>query len=108
MRTDSGRLSAEPVSELFGISKSELARLVGRTPQALSKTPDAESLQPPLEYFDKIARLRILLKDDTAFRKWLRTRNPSLDDKAPLELIREKKWQVLADFVDDTLTGTPG
>jgi hypothetical protein len=107
LRTATGRLSAEPIAELFGISKSELARLLGRTPQALWKTPDAEAIQLELGYFEKAARLRLMLKDSTRFRKWLRTPNPSLEGKAPLDLIREKRWQVLADFVDDILAGTP-
>jgi Antitoxin Xre/MbcA/ParS C-terminal toxin-binding domain len=107
LRTASGRLSAEPIAKLFGISKSELARLVDRSPQALWKTPDAEALQNQLGYFEKIARLRLVLRDETRFRRWLRTANPSLSGKTPLDVIREKKWQIVADLVDDILAGTP-
>ncbi len=108
LRTSSGRLSAESIAELFGISESELARLVGRSPQSLWKTPDAESLQDQLTYFEKIGRLRLVLKTREKFRKWLHTANPRLADRRPIELIRQKRWQVLADLVDDILVGSPG
>ena len=42
-----------------------------------------------------------------AMRKWLRNPNPNLAGKAPLDLARTGKWLVLADFVDDMLTGSP-
>jgi hypothetical protein len=107
LRTASGRLSAEPIAKLFGISKSQLARLVDRSPQALWKTPDADALQNQLGYFEKIARLRLILKNKTRFRRWLHMPNPSFNGKAPLDLIREKRFQIVADLVDDTLAGTP-
>jgi transposase len=44
------------VAKLFGVSLSQLARWVGRTRQALTKTPDAASLQPALGYFERVAR----------------------------------------------------
>ena len=40
-------------------------------------------------------------------RKWLRNPNPNLSGKAPLDLARKGKWLVLADFIDDMLTGSP-
>ena len=40
-------------------------------------------------------------------RKWLRNPNPNLAGKAPLALAFTGKWLVLADFIDDMLTGSP-
>jgi Protein of unknown function (DUF2384) len=108
LRTSTGRLSVRPISELFKISKSELGRLLHRTPQALWKTPDAESLQSELGYFERMARMRLILKSDADFRKWLRTANSALSGRSPLDIIREKRWQIIADLVDDVLAGTPG
>jgi len=108
LREANGNLSVKNVAPLFRLSLRELAQLLGRTPQALSKTPDADSLQDALGYFEKIARLRSVLADDDAFRKWLRIGNPTLGGLTPLMILRERKWQELADLVDDVLMGSPG
>ncbi|HMO97872.1 MAG TPA: MbcA/ParS/Xre antitoxin family protein [Kiritimatiellia bacterium] len=107
LRESGGNLSARIIADLYDIKMAELARLLGRTPQALSKTPDADTLQNDLAYFERIARLRLRLKDDDSFRKWLRMKNPQLDGHTPLDVLKMKKWQELADYVDDMLTGAP-
>ena len=76
--------------------------------QAVSKTPDADSLQQTLGYFERVARLRLVTKSDAEFRKWLRMPHPEVDGKNPLELLAKGEWQAVADFVDDILIGTPG
>jgi hypothetical protein len=108
LRDTSGNLSAELVAKLYGVSLSQLATWLGRTRQALAKTPDADSLQDDLSHFGRVARLRVALADDAEFRKWLRTPNDQLDGGKPLDWIARKRWQALADFVDDMLTGAPG
>jgi len=107
LRESSGNLSAKKIAALFDLKMAELARLLGRSPQALSKTPDADALQNDLAYFERIARLRLRLHDDESFRKWLRMKSQPLDGHSPLDVLRMKKWQELADFVDDRLTGAP-
>ena len=107
LREEGGNLSAKKVAKLFGLSLRAIAQLMARTPQALSKTPTADSMQNELGYFERIARLRLVLKNDAAFRKWLRMGNTALGGKKPMEFLQERKWQALADFVDDILTGTP-
>jgi uncharacterized protein (DUF2384 family) len=47
------------------------------------------------------------LKSDDAFRKWLRTPHSLLEDESPLHLMAQGEWQVMADYVDDMLTGAP-
>ena len=108
LRETNGNLSAVRVAKVFGVSLSQLAGWLGRTKQAVSKTPDADSLQETLGYFERVARLRLLTKSDAEFRKWLRMPHPEVDGKNPLELMAKGKWQAMADFADDILTGTPG
>jgi Protein of unknown function (DUF2384) len=108
LREENGNLSAVRVAKLYGTTLSQLAAWLGRTKQAVSKTPDAESLQESLGYFERIARMRLLLKSDAEFRKWLRKPHPEVDANNPLDLIAKHQWQAVADFVDDILSGTPG
>lgn len=106
LRTVKGKLSATAVASAFGLSLSQLASGLGRTRQALSKTPDAGSLQDQLGFFERVARLRTVLPK-AAFLKWLRMPNTELDEKRPLELLASGERQVVADLVDDMLTGAP-
>ena len=106
VRTSSGKLSAELLAALYGVTSAELARWLGRTKQSISKTPDADSLQADLEYFERIARLRVGWSDED-FRKWLRMPNKLLDEETPIGLIAKGKWQLVADFVADMVTGNP-
>ena len=107
LRVSSGNLSAERVAKVFGVSLSQLAGWLGRTRQAVSKTPAADSLQPALNYFERVARLRLVTKNDAEFRKWLRMPNELLGGRTPLLCLKTGAWQEIADQVDDMLTGTP-
>ena len=107
LREANGNLSAARIAKVFGVSVSQLAGWLGRSKQAVSKTPDADSLQPALGYFERVARMRLVTGNDAGFRKWLRTPNKLLENASPLELLAKEDWQVMADYVDDTLTGAP-
>jgi hypothetical protein len=106
LRVANGNLSAESVATVFGVSLSQLASWLGRTRQALTKTPDADSIQNQLAYFERVARLRAVVPGD-GFQKWVRMPNAELDDKTPLNLLAGGEGQVIADLVDDMLTGAP-
>lgn len=106
LRAESGRLSADRVAEVFGLSVAEVAKILGASRQAVSKTPDAQALQERLRHFERIARLRTILPGGD-FLKWLNLQRPSLGEKAPLDLIKAKKAVVVADLVEDMLTGAP-
>lgn len=108
LREANGNLSAVRVAKLFGVSVSQLAGWLGRTKQAVSKTPDADSLQDALGYFERVARLQLLTKSDTEFRKWLRMPHELLDNAPPLELLAKGEWQALADWVEGILAGDLG
>jgi uncharacterized protein (DUF2384 family) len=107
LRESNGNLSADRVARLYGIGLSQLARWLGRTKQALSKTPDADSLQDGLAYFERVARLRLVTENDAEFRKWLRMPNDTLGNRTPLDLMKSGLWQEMADKVDDMLSGMP-
>lgn len=94
------------MAKLYGVSLSQLAKWLGRSRQTLTKTPHADSLQGDLSYFERIARLHLVLGNSN-FRKWLRLPNPQLANEKPLTWIARKRWQPLADLVDDMLTGAP-
>lgn len=107
LRVENGNLSAVEIARVLGLSVNALAQILGRTRQALTKTPDADSLQNELSFFERIARLRTVLSDDAEFRKWLRMPHAELNGERPLRWIERKRWQALADLVDDMLTGAP-
>ena len=107
LRAAGGNLSADAVAAVFGVSLNQLAGWLGRTRQALSKTPDADSLQDNLVAFEQVARLRTVLAPD-AFRKWLRMPNGQLDSAKPLDLLATRQRRlIVAELVEDMLTGMP-
>lgn len=106
LRVPNGNLSAAAIARAFGVSVNQLARWVGRSRQALAKTPDADSLQNELAFFERVARLRAVLQREQ-FLKWLRMRNSQLDGQTPLELMAQGERQVVVDLVEDMLTGAP-
>lgn len=106
LRSASGKLSAERVAEVFGLSKAELAGLLHRSRQSVWKTPDADSLQEPLRPFERVARLRAALSAGD-FRKWLHLANRELGNRTPIDWIREERAPAVADLVEDVLTGSP-
>jgi len=106
LRAASGNLSATAVAKVFAVSVNELAGWLGRSRQSLAKTPDADSLQNELAFFERVARLRAVVTQER-FLKWLRMPNDQLDGATPLELMAKGERQVMVDFVEDILTGAP-
>lgn len=106
LRAKSGKLSANQVASVFGLSVAELAALVGRARQTASKTPEADSLQPLLQPFERVARVRAVLGQND-FPKWLHLPNDELDGRTPFEAIRQGNVAAVADLVEDMLTGSP-
>jgi hypothetical protein len=107
LRAPSGRLDATRIAEVFGLSAAELARQIGVTRQRLSKTPDAEALQPLLRPYERIARLRTVFSD-ADFKAWLHTPNEHLEDgDPPIAYLKEGAREALAAFAENMLTGAP-
>ncbi len=107
LRVEDGRLSAERVAAIYGLSVGELGPVLGRSRQSLRKAPAAESLQESLGQLERIARLRLVLEKEGDFLAWLRTSNPTLGGKTPLACLREKRLAELSKLVELMLTGTP-
>jgi hypothetical protein len=106
LRAESGRLSARRIAGAFGLSTAELAALLGRSRQTVAKTDDAPGLQPVLRPFERIARLRAVLPASD-FRRWLNQPTAALDASSPLDAIRARRAEVVADLVEDMLSGSP-
>jgi len=106
LRVANGNLSAQAIAGAFGVSMNQLAGWLRRSRQALAKTPDADSLQNELAFFERVARLRAVLPK-AAFQKWLRMPNAQLDHARPLDLLAGKERQVIVDLTEDMLTGAP-
>ena len=104
---ESGRLSATAVAKTFGISTAKLGTLIGKSRQTLAKTPDAPAIQSDLRPFERIARLRSVLREEQ-FRAWLHRPNRQLDQAVPMDLITDKRIDIVADLAEDMLLGTPG
>lgn len=102
----SGRLSAKAIAEKFGMSVAQLARQIGQSRQALSKTPDAPGIQMFLRPYERIFRLRTVFSNRN-FHAWLERPNRELDDASPMELLNESHADIIADLVEDMLLGTP-
>ena len=106
LRATSGRLSARRVAEAFGLTLAQLAAAIGKARQTVWKTDDAEALQPRLFAFERTARLRTVLPESD-FRSWLNMPNEQLDDRTPIELIRNGEADTVAELAEDMLTGSP-
>ena len=106
--THSGKLSITLVAKLFGMPVAELGRLIGKPHRAaLSKTPDADSLQEPLRPFADIALIRSENLNNKEFRKWLHISNPHMQNRAPIDWIRDGRARDVAGFVHGIITGQP-
>ncbi len=96
------------MAKLCGVSLRQLAGWLGRSERVVSKAPDSDYFQEDLSYFERVARLRLLMKGDGEFRQWLRMSHPEVLGKNPLELLARRKWQALVDLVEDILSQTSG
>ena len=106
LRGPNGDLSADSIAQLYGVSLSELGKWIDRSRQGLAKAPTARSLQAKLAMLERIARLRLRFSEED-FRKWLRIENDHLGGASPLDLIKSRKSEVVADLVADMITGRP-
>jgi hypothetical protein len=106
--SQTGRLDARSVASLFGLSLRELAGLIGLKYETVHKTPSSPQAHHALLDYERVARLLGLLgNDQEAFRQWLNRKNRDLDQRTPLEAIREGYVASVADLVESALLGEP-
>lgn len=104
-----GRLDAERISDVFGITMADLARCIARSPQSVHKTPDAASIQSMLFHFERIAHVLIRTTGSLkSLRVWLNTPNPRFEKTCPIEFLKKGKLELLANIVESALLGQPG
>jgi hypothetical protein len=111
LRDDStGRLDAKKISELFGITLTSIAKMVGVRRQSLDENPSSEKAQPVLQLFERIARLRAdpRLQSSESFKKWFQKSLPMFSGHSAAELFKSGKLDVVAQKVDQLLTGDFG
>jgi CheY-like chemotaxis protein len=108
LRSDSGRIDARLVADMFDISVPVLAKSIGAGEQALYKTPDAKSVQGKLIDFERIAwGLLKLTGSVKGMRIWLNAPNPQLENEPPIAYVTEGHVEDIAAMVEDTLLGHP-
>src|ERR1700687_2008953 len=109
LRSDSsGRLDATLIAEYFGWKLTELSNALGRSVQAVHKTPDAPALQKRLEKLERTALLarRLVSDKPSDLRKWLNTPSPDLDEEKPGKLLLEDP-DVVVQWLEDAGSGQP-
>ena len=101
-----GRLDASKIADALGMSLAKLATIIGKSRGTVNKTPDAPALQDALRPYERILRLKARLPDEKLFT-WLEAPNRHLDDRTPRSLIEDGRAEIVADLVEDALTGQP-
>ncbi len=106
--SENGQLDAKEISNFFGLSVADLARIIGRGISTVHKTPSSPALQESLHPFEAMASgLLRLAGSERRARMWLHAPNPALDGHAPMEWLRTGKVVDLAAFIQDLLEGRP-
>jgi response regulator RpfG family c-di-GMP phosphodiesterase len=104
----SGRLDAKRTASVFGMTLADVARSIGKSLQAVHRTPDSKSLQSALFPYERIASaITQISSADNALKIWLNTPNDAFPGKLPVELITEGRAGLLADLLEDVLLGHP-
>ena len=108
-----GRLDGGKIGKLFGLSTAEMGTICGVSKQSIHANPTSKGIQEKLEPLVKAARGVLWCGGDEAkFKTWLNQPNPDFPEYegrqlSPLDLIRMGHAQVIADKVQNLLTGHP-
>lgn len=108
LRSESGRIDAKKVVEMFDMSIPVLAKIIDVGEPALYKTPDARSVQTKLIDFERITwGLLKLTGSVRGMRIWLNASNVELDNELPIDYIKEGHVEDIAAMIEDALLGHP-
>jgi CheY-like chemotaxis protein len=103
-----GRIDAKRVAHALGLSVPDMARALGRTPQALHKTPSAPAIQKPLGHLRRSIELLYKVYGNLAsVRAWLNAPQPDLAGERPIELVKHGEGEAVRDFLEVTYAGGP-
>jgi len=104
----SGRLDIRSVADLYNLSVSELARMIDVEVKTAHKTPDSVVIHESLIPFEEVARTLAVTKGNVSdFRRWLNASNTELDNRTPLQMIRDHQVRDVAGIVRSALLGQP-
>lgn len=105
---ESGRLDASKVAKMFAIPLNHVADILKVGQATVHKTPDAPALQVKLQQLERIAiGLLHLAGSKEGLRMWLRAPNRDLDEKIPLDVLREGRGEIVSNLLEDILLGQP-
>ncbi len=108
LHAENGRLDARAVSAIYAVPLAALARALGRSEQAVHKTPTAAGIQPALRVYERIAALLLRLTgSETGLRAWMQSSNPELEEETPLNLLLNGEGEVVVNLLVDVLQGAP-
>ena len=108
-----GRLDGSKIAKLFGLSTAEMGTICGVTKQSFHANSTSKGIQEKLEPLAKAARGVLWCGGDEAkFKMWLNQPNPDFPEYqnkqlTPLDMIRMGHAQIIADKVQNLLTGHP-
>jgi hypothetical protein len=108
-----GRLDANLISDLLGISRADIARLCGVSKQSLNQTPASSGIQAKLQPLEDVAQALLWCGGSEAkLRAWLNRPNrdfPEVDGKkpSPINLIIGGHAELVAQKVHNLRTGQP-
>lgn len=104
LRAGSGRLDAEKIRELFDFTRKDLALQLKVSAESIRQKSDADSIQPKLAAFERIARLLVLNPKPADFRRWLHAPNSEFGHESPLAVMMKSGPETVADLVEDIIT----
>ncbi len=108
LHAHNGRLDARAVSTLYGVSLASLSRALGRSEQAVHKTPTSPGIQSGLRVYERIAAMLLRLTgSEIGLRTWMQASNPELEEETPLTLLLNGEGEVVAELLEDVLRGEP-
>jgi hypothetical protein len=109
----SGRLDANPIAALLGITLSDIARLCGVSTESINRNPFSSDIQAKLQPLENVAHALLWCSGSEAkLRLWLNRPNrdfPKVDGKtpSPLDLILRGHAELVAQNVRNLRTGHP-
>jgi len=104
-----GRIDRLRLADALGLTAVEVTA-IARDPEDVPwPLPPPQYRQDRLRLAADIAAglLELTGGDSQQAAIWLRAPHPELDDATPLELMRGSELSVIADLVDDMLSGSP-
>ncbi|HTV72890.1 MAG TPA: antitoxin Xre/MbcA/ParS toxin-binding domain-containing protein [Candidatus Acidoferrales bacterium] len=103
------RLNAHDITNITGLTVSELAGFIGVKSAALKKDPAAPEAQPGLAKFVRAwEQLQTLFPGDDAIKAWLDHPVPALAGRTPKWLLDEHGVDAFTEMIAEMLEGGHG